>query len=173
MSDRQTYCERTSSARTEALFLLLMTLFLALSLYRANVRRQNRTGLGKLTAVFFGLSAFFLFYVLNYRTLAIHLTPETVELRFGIFTWRIAMDNVESAFLDETSLWRIGGAGIHFSPIQGRYRAMLNFLEYPRIVIRLKQQQGPVRDIAFSTRRPQQILRFIQEASSAKEESIC
>lgn len=72
------------------------------------------------------------------------------------------MDNIDYCFLDETSLWRIGGAGIHFSPIGGRYRAMLNFLEHPRVVVALKQKRGPVRDISFSTRHPEQALSFIQ-----------
>lgn len=173
MISKQTYCERLSSTRTETLFVGLTALCLGLSLRRAQGRRQSGAGLDRLAAVFLGLSAFFLFYALNYRTLAIHLTSQAVELRFGIFSWKLAMDNVEQAYLDETSLWRIAGAGIHFSPIQGRYRAMFNFLEYPRVVIRLKQKQGPVRDIAFSTRHPQQILRFIQETRSAKEETKC
>lgn len=168
MIGKRTYCETLSSDRTEALFLALTALLLALSLRRKKVRRQPDRGLDRVTAVYLGLATFLLFYALNYRTLAIHLTRETVELRFGIFTWRIAMNNVEKAFLDETSLWRIGGAGIHFSPIQGRYRAMFNFLDHPRIVIRLKRKQGPVREIAFSTRRPHQILRFIHEATSTR-----
>jgi hypothetical protein len=59
---------------------------------------------------------------------------------------------------------RRGGAGIHFSIIGGRYRAMLNFLEHPRIVIELKEKRGPVRDLAFSTERPNEMLRIIEES---------
>jgi hypothetical protein len=39
---------------------------------------------------------------------------------------------------------------------------MFNFLEYPRVVLALKQRKGLVRDIAFSTRRPQEVMRLIQ-----------
>ena len=129
---------------------------------------MSAVGLDILATVFLVFFLFFLFYALNYRTLIIRLTPEVLKLRFGIFTWTIATDNVESCFLDEVSLRRIGGAGIHFSSFQGRYRALFNFLEYPRIVIMLKNKKGPVRDVAFSTQRPDEVLRFIQEATSVK-----
>jgi len=161
--DNHTFNERVYSNRTEALFLVLTLLFLVLSIWRVNA-----IGLDILTAIFFGLFSFFLFYSLNYRTLIIRLTPDALALRFGIFTWTISTDNVENCSLDDTSLWRIGGAGIHFSPIHGRYRAMFNFLEYPRIVIALKKKRGLVRDIAFSTQRPDEILRFIQAAASTR-----
>ena len=163
MIDHHTYSERVSSNRTEALFLVLTVFFLVLSMWRVNA-----IGLDILTAVFFGLFSFFLFYSLNYRTLVIRLTPEALHLRFGLFTWTIATDNIKNCFLDDTPLWRIGGAGIHFSRIQGRYRAMFNFLEHPRIVIALKHKRGLVRDVAFSTHRPDEVLGFIREATSTK-----
>jgi hypothetical protein len=43
---------------------------------------------------------------------------------------------------------------------------MFNFLEYPRVVVALKEKQGPVRDVAFSTRHPDQVIEFIQAATS-------
>jgi hypothetical protein len=51
--------------------------------------------------------------------------------------------------------------------IRKRYRASFNFLEHPRVVIALKRKVGPVRDISFSTRRPDDVLRLIQEVISA------
>jgi hypothetical protein len=51
--------------------------------------------------------------------------------------------------------------------IRRRYRASFNFLEYPRVVIAFKRKEGLVRDISFSTRRPDDALRLIQEAASA------
>lgn len=157
------YEERISSRRTEALFILLASLFLLLWTQRRNAGRT-----GRVSTLFLGLFVFFLCYALNYRTLYIGLTPENVSLRFGLFSWTIPMDNIESCHLDKTSLWRIGGAGIHFSWFDRRYRAMFNFLEYPRVVIALKEKRGPVRDIAFSTQHPQQVMKLIQETSDAK-----
>jgi len=86
------------------------------------------------------------------------MNEDELSLKFGLFTWQIPLDNIETCFIDETSLWRIGGAGIHFSPMGGRYRAMFNFLEHPRVVVCLKEKKGPVRDIAFSTTHPDKVM---------------
>lgn len=40
---------------------------------------------------------------------------------------------------------------------------MLNFLEHPRIVIKLKKKRGPIRDVAFSTERPNEILYIVKQ----------
>ena len=55
-----------------------------------------------------------LFYSLNYRTLKIQLTSETLQLTFGIFTWKIAISNIKNCYLDENTIWRFGGAGHPF-----------------------------------------------------------
>lgn len=163
MSGNTVYEERISSRRTEALFILLASLFLM-----RWEQRKRRGRAGRLSALFLGLGVLFLFYILNYHTLHIRLTPDSVQLRFGIFSWTIPMDSIERCHLDKTSLWRIGGAGIHFSWFERRYRAMFNFLEYPRVIVALKEKRGPVRDVAFSTQHPQQVMNFIREASGAK-----
>jgi len=104
----------------------------------------------------------------NYRTLVIRLTPQSLKLTFGIFTWRVPLDNVAECRLDELPLFvRMAGAGIHFINVRQRYRASFNFLEYPRVVIAFKRKAGPVRDISFSTRRPDDVLRLVREAVAA------
>jgi Ca2+/Na+ antiporter len=163
MTDDLIYHERISSNRTEALFLALTTLFLLLLVWRLSDGR-----LDALAWVFLCLSGLFLFYAVNYRTLMIRLTSESLKLTFGIFTWKVPLDNVEECHLDEIPLlMRMGGAGIHFMSIRKRYRASFNFLEYPRVVIAFKRKVGPVCDISFSTRRPDDVLRLIQEAVTA------
>ncbi len=162
--DDLVYTERISSARTEALFLALTALFALLSVRRVKARRRDL-----LSTVFCCFCAVFLFYAVNYRTLIIRLTPEALKLRFGIFTWVVPLANIEECRLDALpALMRYGGAGIHFMVIRGSYRASFNFLEHPRIVIALKRQAGPVRDISFSTRRPDDVLRFIREAAATQ-----
>jgi Ca2+/Na+ antiporter len=157
------YDERVTSKRTEVLFLALTVLFFLLLIWRLNAG-----GLDILAAVFFCLFGLFLFYSVNYRTLIIHLTSESLKLTFGIFTWTVPLDNVEECRLDDIPvLMRMGGAGIHFMSIRKRYRASFNFLEHPRVVIAFKRKVGPVRDISFSTRRPDDVLRLTQEAVSA------
>jgi hypothetical protein len=149
--------ERVSSIRTLLLFVLLALLFGWL--FVLNFFYTAHQGWG----IAFGcFSLFFLFYVFNYRVLFIQVSEDELTLKFGLFTWHISLDNIETCFIDETSLWRIGGAGIHFTPLGGRYRAMFNFLEYPRVVVCLKEKKGPVRDIAFSTTRPDEVMGLLK-----------
>lgn len=158
------YYEELSSKRTQRLFAGLAILFLLLSIWRVKVN-----GMNGLAVVFLVLSCFFLFYVVNYRTLIVRITPGTLKLTFGIFTWTVPFDNIESCSLDEIPpFMRYGGAGIHFMFIEKRYRASFNFLEYPRVVIAFKRKVGPVRDISFSTRQPEEVLRIIWEAISIR-----
>jgi hypothetical protein len=165
MTDEHEYNERISSNRTEALFLALTLLFFFLLLWRVKA-----VGPDVLAVVFFCFFIIFIFYSVNYRTLVIRLTPQSLKLTFGIFTWSVPMDNVLNCCLDELPVvMRLGGAGIHFMIIRKRYRASFNFLEYPRLVIAFKRSVGPVRDISFSTRRPDDVLRLIQQAVSVNK----
>jgi hypothetical protein len=162
MNTKTLYEERLSSPRTEALFVALTLLFLSLSAWRVTARGLDGWGI-----LLFCLFAVFLFYALNYRTLVIHLTGQSLRLTFGIFTWIVPLDNIEGCRLDDSpALARYGGAGIHFMTIGQRYRASFNFLEYPRLVIRLKVKKGLVRDIAFSTRRPDEMMKLLQEVTA-------
>lgn len=147
------YQEQLTSPRTEALFILLTGVPLA-----AAIGRVRLTGLDGWSIALLLAALFFLFYSLNYRTLVLRIDPESLRLRFGLFEWAIPLQNIETCAPDSLTLWRIGGAGIHFTPIAGRYRAMFNFLEHPRLVLALRLKKGPVRDIAFSTRRPAEVL---------------
>ncbi len=166
MSIQYPYTEDLTSPRTEALFVGLTLLGGALAVWRGTV-----SGFDWLTLTLAGLAVFFGFYALNFRKLRIRLTPDALQLTFGVFTWRVQIGNIEACRVDDVSLWRIGGAGIHFSPIQGRYRAMFNFLEYPRLVVLLRQGQGPVRAVAFSTRRVdelrQRVLALVSPAGAS------
>ncbi len=101
-----------------------------------------------------------------HRELIIQPGEKTLQLRFGLFSRVISLGNIEDCLPDKASLWRIGGAGIHFTPLGGRYRAMFNFLEYPRLVIALKVKQGLVRDIAFSTRQAEELMKLILDRIS-------
>ncbi len=158
MTDDLVYSEELSSPRTQALFIGLTALFGALAAWRAKVSRGSR-----LARVFLFLAALFLFYALNYRTLAIRLAPGALRLKFGLFTWAVPLDNVASCGHDDLpALQRLGGAGIHFMMVRQRYRVSFNFLEHPRVVVALKNPAGPVRDVSFSTERPDRIVQLIQ-----------
>ena len=156
------YYEKLSSKRTEWLFIALAVLFLLLFIWRVNVSRGNG-----LVIAFLVLSCVFLFYMVNYRMLVIRITANNLKLAFGIFTWTVPLNNIESCSLDEIPLFmKYGGAGTHFMMIRKRYRASFNFLEYPRVVVAFKKKVGPVRDISFSTRQPEEVIRIIRETIS-------
>jgi hypothetical protein len=162
MGERLLYHEKISSNLTTRLFVGLALLFFALFYWRLNAG-----GLKGLAVVFLFFFVFFLFYAVNYRKIIIRITPEAFKLTFGIFTCRVAMDNIESCGVDVLQpVEQYGGAGIHFMLVRGRYRVNYNFLEYPRMVIGLKRKSGPVNDISFSTRRPDDILEIIQKTAS-------
>ena len=157
------YTETLSSSKTEAVFLSLTSLFLL-----CFILRSNKAGLDILAIVFLFTFLFFLFYAFNYRILSIKVAQGILTLRFGLFACKLPLAEIESADLDDISLWRIGGAGLHFTSIRRRYRAMFNFLEYPRVVVRLRTRRGPVRDVAFSTRYPAQVIHLLGGDTSSR-----
>ena len=159
MTDAPIYQEKITSNNTEALFAALALIFSLLALWRA-----DGFGWDGLAVTLAAFCIVFLFYSLNYRTLVIHISSESLKLKFGIFTWTIPLDNIEGCRHDDDlpTLMKYGGAGIHFMMIRNRYRASFNFLEYPRVVIAFKKKAGLVRDISFSTRKPEDILRLIR-----------
>ena len=165
MTEPPIYQEKITSNKTEALFVALALIFSLLALWRVDGR--GRDGLAVTFAVF---CAIFIFYSLNYRTLVISLTSESLKLTFGLFTWTVPLDNIEDCRHDDNlpTLMKYGGAGIHFMMIRNRYRASFNFLEYPRVVIAFKKKVGPVRDISFSTRKPEEIMRLIWELATKR-----
>jgi hypothetical protein len=165
MSENLLYEERLSSGRTTALFLTLA--LISLALWKA---LPGAGGPGWLIGLFGFLFGMFAFYTLNYRTLVIRITRQALTLTFGLFRWVVPVDNITSCSRDELApLERNGGAGVHFMMVRGRYRANLNLLEYSRLVIAFKEKVGPVRDLSFSTRRPDEVMRSLDEI--AREEN--
>jgi Ca2+/Na+ antiporter len=158
MAEEIIYTEKLQSNKTEALFAGLTVVFFLVFMWRMSLGSLDVLG-----AVFLAFFVMFLFYSLNYRTLVIQISVTALRIKFGILSWRVPLENIEGCRLDELpTLMRQGGAGIHFMLIRNRYRASLNFLEYPRVVVALKKKIGPVRDISFSTRQPEEIIQVIK-----------
>jgi Ca2+/Na+ antiporter len=158
MAEEIIYTEKLQSNKTEALFAGLAVVFFLVFMWRMSLGSLDVLG-----AVFLAFFVMFLFYSLNYRTLVIQISVTALRIKFGILSWRVPLENIEGCRLDELpTLMRQGGAGIHFMLIRNRYRASLNFLEYPRVVVALKKKIGPVRDISFSTRQPEEIIQVIK-----------
>lgn len=160
MSNDQLYEERLTSIKTEALFVGFTIIFAALASWQMS---RNKLDFWSVFLIFFTL--FFAFYSINFRVLRINLTSGYIELKFGIFGLSILFDNIEGYHIDHlTFIQKYGGAGIHFMFVGGKYRAFFNFLEYPRVVVVLKRKKGPVREISFSTRCPDEIMGILDQA---------
>jgi hypothetical protein len=166
MIENLKFDETISSNRTEALFIALTLLFLSLTAWRVSTARFDLVA-----AIFFLLLCLFFFYSFNYRKLNIQITDPSLVLKFGVFTWIVPVDEIAECRLDDDipTLKKYGGAGIHFMNVNERYRASFNFLEYPRVVIKLKVQRGRVKDISFSTRHPDEVVRLLAGAISGHE----
>jgi hypothetical protein len=166
MSAQLIFRDKLSSKRTELLFIALTLLFLWLFIWRVTTGSVDL-----LAGILLFFFVCFLFYSVNYRTLVIRLTAESLKLSFGIFTWTIPLNNVGEIQPDDDQplLMKYGGAGIHFMSVGDRYRASFNFLEYSRVVIRLKRKAGLVRDVSFSTCQPGEIIRLVQAAISTSK----
>jgi hypothetical protein len=157
------YTEKLRSSLTTVLFIDLFLIFLVLSGLRFGV-----VGWKFSSILFLFLSAFFLLYVFNYRTLRIQISEEELVLRFGLVRWRTPLSNIQSCALDESPWWiKYGGAGVHFAMVKGLYRAYFNFLEGPRIFLTFKHKQGLVRALVFSTAHPVQVLELLHGRISA------
>ena len=151
------YTEQIKSSGTSLLFLFLSILFFTLFGWRISA-----VGLRFFPGLFAFLGLFFLFYVFNFRTLEIRINSTQLKLKFGLISWKISLENIRQARLDDSpAIIKYGGAGVHFAFVKGIYRAFFNFLEYPRVRVSFKVKQGLVQELVFTTRQPDQVLAFI------------
>lgn len=160
MNNELLYDEILTSKKTLMLFLILTGAFFVLFLWQYLTR-----GYHFLSALLLFFFFFFLFYAINYRKLEIRITQAMLTLKFGLFTWRVPVENIAAYKLDKIpALAYLGGAGIHFMFVKGRYRASFNFLEYPRVVLTFKNKIAPIQDISFSTQEPESVIQKLDEA---------
>jgi hypothetical protein len=155
--------EKIQSNRTTLLFIVLTLVCAALAYWRL-----SSESLDNLCIVLFAFAGVFLFYVINYRSLNITISAKTVKLRFGIFKWTVPINNIAACKLDNNlpNSMKYGGAGIHFFTANRRYRISFNFLEYERVLLRLKSPRGLVKDVSFTTCKPNEVIQIIQNQIS-------
>lgn len=153
----QIYQEKIQSPLTTLLFTLLMMVSSSLFAWRVMI-----VGFRAFPIACLVLTLFFFCSGLNYQTLRITITEEDFLLKFGLIRWRTRLENIQTCKKDDSpNLIKYGGAGVHFAFVKGEYRAFLNFLEYPRILIIFHQKQSLVQGLVFTTRQPEQVLEII------------
>ena len=157
------YREELTSPLTTVFFAALALLFAALASWR-----WRAAGSQTLTWFLVILSLYFLFYTLNFRVLIIAITPQFIRLKFGFIAWQTPLADLERVYRDKLDFFRYyGAAGLHFMVVRGRYRASFNFLEYPRVALALRRPAGPLREISFSTRQPDEIIKYATRFADA------
>lgn len=156
------FSEELTSARTSVLFTLLALLFLILT----PLLFMGGASLSVILVSLF-LALFFIFCALNYRTLKVTITSQDIHLKFGLISWHVPLDEIENAYIDQLpGILRYGGAGVHFFWVRKTYRISFNFLEHPRLAVRLRRARGLVREVSFSTRQPEQIMALLKNCST-------
>jgi len=162
------YNETIISNWTHSLFLGI--LFLCMFVFMGRIRQH---GFDSLSLALLFLFLLVLFYILNYRRLHIHITHDAIWLKFGLFSWTVPVENMESAKIDDLpGFLRYGGAGVHYMFVRGRYRVSYNLLEHPRVVISLRKRAGWVRDVSFTTRRAEQVSRILRDLIAEQNRSL-
>jgi hypothetical protein len=152
------YQETLSSRRTIGLFIALAAIFLAFLTWRWSAGGLDGWGIA-----FLCLAGVFTFYTLNYRALTIQITGQHLRLKFGLFTRTIPHEDIATIQPDHPPpLKRYGGAGIHWYLTGDRYRASWNLLEYERVVVQFKHPVGPVQELSFSTKNPEEVSRVVR-----------
>jgi hypothetical protein len=106
--------------------------------------------------LFIGVTVF----VSNLRRLIISINQSSVTASYGRISYRIALDNIESAFVDTNPGIVYGGWGIRMARIKGRSALIYNVIAKPRVVLTLRT--GRFSQFAFSTRRPDEVIGLIQ-----------
>jgi hypothetical protein len=110
MPELKHFEERVTSALPQTLFRSLAAFFSGLLAWRTRM-----AGPDAIMAASLCFAVLLLFYSMNYRTLAIHISSVSLGLRFGVFHLPIPMDNIQTCRVDDLPvLMKYGGAGIHF-----------------------------------------------------------
>ena len=99
--------------------------------------------------------------LLNFTTLIVSATPRGITAGYGCFRYHIAWENVAGYEVDprRTTL-AYGGYGIHIACKNSQSVLAYNIMGAPTIV--LEQKQGRFKYVAFSTRRPDEVMGIIR-----------
>jgi len=97
----------------------------------------------------------------NFSKLSIRITPQSVNVGYGIFKHIIFLENVENCYLDEASTVRYGGWGIRIGRVKGKWRLVYNVIGGPRTVLSLKK--GRFREFVFSTKNPEEVMKVVKQ----------
>lgn len=99
--------------------------------------------------------------------LTIRMTPASISVGYGPLGQSFNWDNVEGCFLDKTSAVQYGGAGLRMAKVGGNWRIIYIVVESPRVVLSLRE--GRFKEVVFSTRHPEEVMKTIKEWAHIQE----
>ncbi len=145
-----------------AAFILIAAFFLGISMYQAiygpvgDAPAPNR----HYTLMFLVFAGTALI-VSNLRKLRIRIDEQGFRAAYGIFRQEYSWDDIESIAIDTASVFRYGGWGIRYTCVKGLWRRGYTVIGAPRVALALRA--GRFRQFAFSTNRPEEVVRRIDE----------
>lgn len=104
---------------------------------------------------------FFLGLTINFKNFTINIDHEGITVGYGMLKTEIPWERVEDCYIDEASTLWYGGWGIRVGRIKGKWRTVYNVIGGPRVVVSLNE--GWVREIVFSTKKPDRVIRTIRK----------
>ncbi|UCF08274.1 MAG: hypothetical protein JSW28_00860 [Thermoplasmata archaeon] len=102
----------------------------------------------------------FLLLTINFATLTITMTSESITVGFGILKRKIPIVNIADCNRDDVSSVKYGGFGIRVAKIKGKKRLVYNTIGTPRVLLSLKEGRFP--EFVFSTKSPEEVINVIR-----------
>jgi len=97
---------------------------------------------------------------INFSRMKIKINNKGIMIRSGVIKNLIPWKDVKDCSVDEGSPLKYGGWGQRFWRVKGNFRIIYNAAAGKRIAISLNS--GIVREIVFSTRNPEKVMRIIK-----------
>jgi hypothetical protein len=170
--DDELYRERMTFRFATAIvvvFALIAGAMLGLLVYHFAVEPiGNEPGIGWLFVAEFLVMTVVAFFVAQFRHLDIILTYQGVIIRFGRIQKTIHWIDIQS-YRSVTEGRFLTSGGFHVGLGRGGWYAEYTVLSQPRVVLKLNT--GTIRNVAFSTAKPQEIVRIIKK-QTGKDESV-
>ena len=165
MHTHSIYEEQIVSKGMTAIFVVVIVGLVFVSIYQILVGPLGTRPAP--TWVYLLLIVLFLGVTATFSRLRITMTPRFIQVGYGVLKRTIPWGSIEHCYLDEASTVRYGGWGIRIARVKGRWRLVYNVMGGPRIVLSLKE--GRFRELAFSTRNPEEVLRVVRQQTGASK----
>lgn len=112
------------------------------------------------TAFYLGIAAVFIFLAVSFSRLIIRMTPDSLQIGYGVFRRRIPWSEIEGADVDELSALREGGVGVRVLKVKGKWRIVYSVVGGPRVVLSVRS--GRFREVVFSTKNPEEVVALVR-----------